>query len=88
MGLVADTPLSCTPSPAAGANRCWCVPIFISPLISLISSQPVIPGHEIVGIVKHVGPKVTEFKIGDRVGVGAQIGSCLDCANCKNDNEN
>jgi alcohol dehydrogenase (NADP+) len=49
---------------------------------------PLIPGHEITGTVVKVGPKVTEFKIGDRVGVGAQVGSCLSCHLCKNDNEN
>ncbi|TVY46789.1 NADP-dependent alcohol dehydrogenase [Lachnellula occidentalis] len=32
-------------------------------------------------------PKVTLIKTGERVGVGAQIYSCLDCKQCKNDNE-
>lgn len=36
----------------------------------LIALQPVIPGHEIVGHVVRVGPKVTEFKVGERAGVG------------------
>ena len=36
----------------------------------LIALQPVIPGHEIVGHVVRVGSKVTEFKVGDRAGVG------------------
>ncbi|KAH8827404.1 GroES-like protein [Flagelloscypha sp. PMI_526] len=49
---------------------------------------PVIVGHEIVGKVVKVGPKVTEFKPGDRVGVGAQVWSCGDCAICAEDNEN
>lgn len=31
---------------------------------------------------------VTEFKVGDRAGVGAQVGSCGNCAPCKSDNEN
>ncbi|PWN51013.1 GroES-like protein [Violaceomyces palustris] len=48
----------------------------------------VVPGHEIVGIVSQVGKNVKEFKVGDRVGVGAQVGSCMSCYNCKNDNEN
>jgi alcohol dehydrogenase (NADP+) len=34
-----------------------------------------------------VGPKVTLIKEGQRVGVGAQSYSCLDCRQCKNDNE-
>ncbi|KAK0489498.1 NADPH-dependent alcohol dehydrogenase [Armillaria luteobubalina] len=49
---------------------------------------PVIPCHEIVGKVVRVGSKVTEFKPGDRVGVGPQVWSCNKCANCRNDNGN
>ncbi|KAI0949633.1 hypothetical protein AcW1_009182 [Taiwanofungus camphoratus] len=49
---------------------------------------PLIAGHEIVGKVIRVGDKVTEFKPGQRVGVGAQIGSCLHCRACKEDFEN
>lgn len=29
---------------------------------------------------------MTEFKVGQRVGVGAQVGSCGSCKACKNDN--
>ena len=47
-----------------------------------------VPGHEIVGKVVHVGDAVTEFKVGQRVGVGAQVASCLKCDRCKSDNEN
>lgn len=49
---------------------------------------PLVTGHEIAGVVTAVGPKVTEFKVGDRAGVGAQIWSCQKCNRCKNDNEN
>ncbi|PPQ71149.1 hypothetical protein CVT26_010843 [Gymnopilus dilepis] len=49
---------------------------------------PLIPGHEITGHVVRVGPAVTEFKVGQRVGVGAQICSCFECVPCKTDNEN
>jgi len=31
---------------------------------------PVVPGHEIVGIVTRIGPKVTRFKVGDRAAAG------------------
>jgi len=42
---------------------------------------------EIIGHAIKVGSKVTSIKLGDRVGVGAQIYACLDCAQCKEDNE-
>jgi alcohol dehydrogenase (NADP+) len=48
---------------------------------------PLCCGHEIVGTTLRIGPKVTLVKAGSRVGVGAQIYSCLDCKQCKNDNE-
>ncbi|HXV31677.1 MAG TPA: NAD(P)-dependent alcohol dehydrogenase [Sinorhizobium sp.] len=44
------------------------------------STFPMVPGHEIVGIVRAVGSKVTKFKIGDRVGVGCFVDSCTTCA--------
>lgn len=47
-----------------------------------------IPGHEIVGIVSQVGKNVKDIKVGDRVGIGAQVGSCMNCDPCKHDNEN
>ena len=34
------------------------------------SRYPVVPGHEIVGIVTAVGPEVTRYKVGDTVAVG------------------
>ncbi|MFE7382042.1 NAD(P)-dependent alcohol dehydrogenase [Streptomyces zhihengii] len=43
---------------------------------------PMVPGHEIAGIVTEVGPGVTRFKAGDRVGVGCLVDSCRDCDNC------
>ncbi len=52
------------------------------------SKLPLIAGHEIVGTVMRVGDKVTEFKPGDRVGVGAQIGACLSCKRCNANYEN
>ncbi|KAF4616361.1 hypothetical protein D9613_008842 [Agrocybe pediades] len=48
---------------------------------------PVIVGHEIVGRVARVGGAVTEFKVGDRVAVGAQVCSCGECNLCKTNNE-
>src|ERR1700754_3622929 len=47
------------------------------------SNYPVVPGHEIAGIVTEVGPDVTKFEVGDRVGVGCFVDSCRECKNCK-----
>ncbi|MFJ9121198.1 NAD(P)-dependent alcohol dehydrogenase [Streptomyces sp. NPDC102394] len=44
---------------------------------------PMVPGHEIAGIVSEVGPGVTKFAVGDRVGVGCLVDSCRECDNCK-----
>jgi uncharacterized zinc-type alcohol dehydrogenase-like protein len=43
---------------------------------------PMVPGHEIVGIVSQVGSKVSKFRVGDRIGVGVFIDSCRKCRNC------
>ena len=44
---------------------------------------PMVPGHEIAGIVTEVGPGVTRFQVGDRAGVGCMVDSCRECENCK-----
>src|SRR5580692_6893701 len=44
---------------------------------------PRIPGHEIAGRVDAVGPGVTAWKAGDRVGVGWHGGHCFECAPCR-----
>lgn len=44
---------------------------------------PMVPGHEIAGIVSEVGPGVTKYAVGDRVGVGCMVDSCRECDNCK-----
>jgi len=46
------------------------------------SKYPLVPGHEIVGIVKEVGSNVQGFKVGDHVGVGTLVNSCRDCEYC------
>ncbi len=43
---------------------------------------PITPGHEIAGIVAEVGPEVTKYKVGDRVGVGCMVDSCGECEYC------
>src|SRR5271170_1072256 len=44
---------------------------------------PCVPGHEIVGRVTKVGPKVSGFKPGDLAAVGCMVDSCGSCPSCK-----
>ncbi len=44
---------------------------------------PMVPGHEIAGVVSAVGRKVTKYKVGDKVGVGCFVDSCRTCPECK-----
>ncbi|OOL30583.1 alcohol dehydrogenase [Rhodococcus rhodochrous] len=48
---------------------------------------PLVPGHEIVGLVAEVGADVTRHRVGDRVGVGCMVNSCRECVNCRNGDE-
>jgi uncharacterized zinc-type alcohol dehydrogenase-like protein len=45
-----------------------------------LSKYPMVPGHEVAGIVTAVGSDVTRFKVGDRAGVGCFVNSCTTCA--------
>jgi uncharacterized zinc-type alcohol dehydrogenase-like protein len=47
------------------------------------ANYPVVPGHEISGIVRAVGSKVTKFEVGEHVGVGCFVDSCRECSSCK-----
>ncbi|KAM0853531.1 hypothetical protein ACQ4PT_051025 [Festuca glaucescens] len=53
-----------------------------------ITMYPVVPGHEITGVVTRVGTNVSGFRPGDRVGVGCIAASCLDCDHCRRSEEN
>jgi uncharacterized zinc-type alcohol dehydrogenase-like protein len=46
------------------------------------SMFPMVPGHEIAGVVASVGADVTKFKAGDHVGVGCFVDSCRNCGQC------
>lgn len=48
---------------------------------------PLVPGHEIVGVVIEVGADVTRHQVGDRVGVGCMVNACGECASCRNGDE-
>ncbi len=43
---------------------------------------PMVPGHEIAGVVTEVGDLVAGVKVGDRVGVGCMVDSCGECEFC------
>ncbi len=43
---------------------------------------PMVPGHEIAGIVSEIGADVTKHAVGDRVGIGCFVDSCRECENC------
>ena len=47
------------------------------------SRFPMVPGHEIAGVVTRVGSSVKKFKVGDSVGVGCMVDSCKHCASCE-----
>jgi len=43
---------------------------------------PMVPGHEIAGVVSAIGSSVTKFEVGDLIGVGVFIDSCRVCPSC------
>ena len=45
-------------------------------------NYPLVPGHELAGIVTQVGSEVTKFAVGDKVGVGCFVDSCGQCEQC------
>lgn len=47
------------------------------------ATYPLVPGHELVGVVAKVGSAVTRFQVGDKVGVGCMFASCKDCEYCR-----
>ncbi|WP_421868126.1 NAD(P)-dependent alcohol dehydrogenase [Pararhizobium sp.] len=51
------------------------------------SAYPLVPGHEIVGRVSAVGSGVSRFKPGDNVAIGTMVDSCLDCDQCRRNEE-
>ena len=51
------------------------------------SHYPCVPGHELCGVVTAVGSAVTKFAVGDNVGVGCMVDSCLSCAACRRGEE-
>lgn len=46
-------------------------------------TYPRVPGHEVIGVIDAVGPNVSRWKAGQRVGVGWNGGYCGYCDNCR-----
>ena len=46
------------------------------------TTYPIVPGHEIIGTVSDIGSAVTNYEVGDRVGVGCMVDSCGECLAC------
>ena len=48
---------------------------------------PFVGGHELLGRVVEIGEGVTKVRVGDVVGVGCMVDSCLNCDYCREDEE-
>jgi propanol-preferring alcohol dehydrogenase len=53
-----------------------------------LPKKPLVPGHQVVGVVEELGDRVTRFKIGDRVGVAWLHSACGKCKYCLAEKEN
>jgi propanol-preferring alcohol dehydrogenase len=53
-----------------------------------VAKLPLIPGHEIVGVVERVGDGVADLKAGDRVGIPWLAYTCGECSYCRSGREN
>jgi len=49
---------------------------------------PIMPGHQVVGVVEKLGKNTSRFKEGDRLGVAWLYSACGECAFCQRENEN
>ncbi len=49
---------------------------------------PLVPGHQVVGVVDRLGPDCRRLRVGQRVGIAWLRGTCGDCAFCRHDREN
>jgi propanol-preferring alcohol dehydrogenase len=49
---------------------------------------PLVPGHQVVGVVDALGPGATRFRLGERAGVGWLNSTCGQCEFCRHGQEN
>jgi propanol-preferring alcohol dehydrogenase len=47
------------------------------------ADDPIVPGHEVAGVIDAVGPGVTAWQVGDRVGIPFLNGPCHECDSCR-----
>ena len=52
------------------------------------SQYPLVPGHEVIGKISAIGDAVTDFAIGDKVGLGWHASFCESCDPCHNGDHN
>jgi propanol-preferring alcohol dehydrogenase len=52
------------------------------------ASLPIVPGHEVVGVVTELGDRARGVSLGDRVGIQPLFSSCLKCDYCTVGREN
>ncbi|MFT6222162.1 MAG: putative zinc-type alcohol dehydrogenase-like protein [Candidatus Endobugula sp.] len=52
------------------------------------SQYPLVPGHEVVGVIAAVGDSVTGFSVGQRVGLGWHSDYCFSCGSCDEGDHN
>jgi len=53
-----------------------------------MSAYPLVPGHEIIGTITAVGSQAKNLRVGQRVGLGWQSGSCMSCHECLSGDQN
>lgn len=52
------------------------------------SAYPLVPGHEVVGVISAVGSAVKDRTVGQRVGLGWHSGYCMTCPDCMSGDHN
>lgn len=52
------------------------------------ANLPLVPGHQVVGVVDALGAGVSRYRPGDRVGIAWLRGTCGACGHCTTDREN